>query len=207
MIQFAEYEMSEIIKEIKSKLFIEVEASGRHIHLSKKDKEALFGKGYQLTKAKDLSQPGQYACNERVSVIGPKGILSKVVVLGPEREETQIEITMTDAVALGIKAPIRQSGDVQNTEGAVVSNGENKIRLDKGVIIAKRHIHLTPEDAQRFHVQDGEIVKVKVFGERPLIFDDTVVRVNKNFRTFIHIDYDEANACGYKKGVYGLILK
>lgn len=207
MIQFAEYEINELIKEIKSKLFIEVEASGRHIHLSKKDEEALFGKGYELTKAKDLSQPGQYACNERVSVIGPRGILSKVVVLGPEREETQIEITMTDAVTLGIKAPIRQSGDIQNTEGAVISNGENKIRLDKGVIIAKRHIHLTPEDAQRFHVQDGEIVKVKVFGERPLIFDDTVVRVNKNFRTFIHIDYDEANACGYKKGVYGLILK
>lgn len=207
MTQFTEYEMNTIIKEIKNKLFIEVEASGRHIHLSKKDKEALFGKGYELKKVKDLSQPGQYVCEERVSVVGSKGILSKVVILGPEREETQVEITLTDAVALGVKAPIRQSGEIQDTEGVVISSGENKIKLEKGVIVAKRHIHLTPEDAQKFHVQDGEIVKVKVFGERPLIFEDTVVRVNKNFKTVIHIDYDEANACGYKKGGYGFILK
>lgn len=207
MEQLIDYITDEVIKEIKNNLFIEVEASGRHIHLSPKDKESLFGVGYKLTKVKDLSQPGQFVCNERVSIKGPKGILNNVVVLGPERKETQIEITLTDSLILGIKAPIKQSGDIQGTFGAQVINGDKKIEISQGVIIAKRHIHMTPEDAEKFNVSDGEIVKLKIFGQRPLIFEDTVVRVNKNFKTFIHIDYDEANACGYTKGAYGLILK
>ncbi|MGL5677894.1 MAG: ethanolamine utilization phosphate acetyltransferase EutD [Cellulosilyticaceae bacterium] len=199
--------VDEVIKELKEKLFIEVEASGRHVHLTKSDIEALFGPGYELTPVKDLSQPGQYACKERVSVTGPKGTLNNVIVLGPARKESQVEVSLTDAMVLGIPSPIRQSGDVKGTPGVTISNGERKVQLSQGLIVAKRHIHITPEDAAQFNVMDGEIVKVKVFGSRPLIFDDMVVRVNKDFRTYIHIDYDEANACGYTKGTLGMILK
>lgn len=207
MVEFVDYIAQEVLKELKHKLFIEVEASGRHVHLCKRDLEILFGKGYELTKTKDLSQPGQFACQERVSVSGPKGTLNNVIILGPERNKTQIELSLTDARTLGIQAPIRQSGDVSDSPGAVISHEGRKIEIKEGVIVAKRHIHITPEDAQRLHVKDGEIVKIKVFGNRPLIFDDTVVRVSNKFRTFIHIDYDEANACGYSKGTYAFILK
>lgn len=205
--QLVDQIVDEVIKELKEKLFIEVEASGRHVHLTKSDIEALFGPGYELTPVKDLSQPGQYACKERVSVTGPKGTLNNVIVLGPARKESQVEVSLTDAMVLGIPSPIRQSGDVKGTPGVTISNGERKVQLSQGLIVAKRHIHITPEDAVRFSVTDGEIVKVKVFGSRPLIFDDMVVRVNKDFRTYIHIDYDEANACGYTKGTLGMILK
>lgn len=196
-----------IVKELKDRLFIEVEASGRHIHLSRQDIDTLFGVGYKLTKAKDLSQPGQFACTERVTVTGPKGSLKNVVVLGPERKASQVEVSLTDALALGVKAPIRQSGDIEGTPDIIVSNGDKQIRLTQGLIVAKRHMHITPEDAVKFNVTDGEIVKVKVFGLRPLIFDDLVVRVSKDFRTYIHIDYDEANACGFTKGTLGMIIK
>ena len=196
-----------IVKELKDRLFIEVEASGRHIHLSRQDIDTLFGVGYKLTKAKDLSQPGQYACTERVTVTGPKGSLKNVVVLGPERKASQVEVSLTDALALGVKAPIRQSGDIEGTPDIIVSNGDREVRLTQGLIVAKRHMHITPEDAVKFNVTDGEIVKVKVFGLRPLIFDDLVVRVSKDFKTYIHIDYDEANACGFTKGTLGMIIK
>ncbi len=196
-----------IVEEIKQKIFVEVEASGRHVHLTREDVEYLFGANYQLTKMKDLSQPGQYACKERVSVTGPKGTINNVIVLGPERKETQIEVSLTDTLVLGIKAPIKQSGHIENTPGAVISYGDKKIEISKGVIVAKRHIHLHPTDAKRFHLEDGEIVKLKVFGERPLIFDDVVARVHENFATYVHIDYDEANACGFTKGTLGIILK
>ena len=170
-----------IVKELKDRLFIEVEASGRHIHLSRQDIDTLFGVGYKLTKAKDLSQPGQYACTERVTVTGPKGSLKNVVVLGPERKASQVEVSLTDALALGVKAPIRQSGDIEGTPDIIVSNGDREVRLTQGLIVAKRHMHITPEDAVKFNVTDGEIVKVKVLGLRPLIFDDLVVRVSKDF--------------------------
>jgi putative phosphotransacetylase len=199
--------IDQIVKEIKQKIFVEVEASGRHVHLTKEDVEFLFGANYQLTKLKDLSQPGQYACKERVSVTGPKGTINNVIVLGPERKETQVEVSLTDALVLGIKAPIKQSGHIENTPGAVISYGDKKIEISKGVIVAKRHIHLHPTDANRFHLVDGEIVKLKVFGERPLIFDDVVARVHENFATYVHIDYDEANACGFTKGTLSIILK
>lgn len=205
--QLVDQIVDEVVKELKDRLFIEVEASGRHIHLTQSDIETLFGVGYQLTPIKDLSQPGQYACKERVTITGPKGSLNNVVVLGPARKESQVEVSLTDALVLGIPSPIRQSGDVKGTPGIVVSNGDKKVNLSQGLIVAKRHIHMTPEDATKFNVVDGEIVKVKVFGTRPLIFDDMVVRVNKNFKTYIHIDYDEANACGYTKGAWGMILK
>ena len=196
-----------IVKTLKERLFIEVEASGRHIHLSRQDIDSLFGIGYKLTKVKDLSQPGQFACAERVTVTGPKGSLKNVVVLGPERKVSQVEVSLTDALTLGVKAPIRQSGDIQGTPEITVSNGNKQIKLTQGLIVAKRHMHITPEDAIRFNVTDGEIVKVKVFGQRPLIFDDLVVRISKDFKTYIHIDYDEANACGFTKGTLGMIIK
>lgn len=199
--------INEVVHELKEKVFIEVEASGRHVHLSRTDADVLFGKGYAFTKIKDLSQPGQYACRERVTLTGPKGSLKNVIILGPERKETQVEVSLTDALILGIKSPIRQSGDIVGTPGITVSNEGKEIVLSKGLIVAKRHIHITEEDAKKFAVKDGEIIKIKVFGDRPLIFDDMVVRVSKDFKTYIHIDYDEANACGFKAGTLGMIIK
>lgn len=196
-----------IVKTLRDRLFIEVEASGRHIHLSRQDIDILFGTGHELTRVKDLSQPGQFACAERVTITGPKGSLKNVVVLGPERKASQVEVSLTDALALGIKAPIRQSGDIEGTPEITISNGDKQVQLKQGLIVAKRHMHITPEDAIKFNVTDGEIVKVKVFGQRPLIFDDLVVRVSKDFRTYLHIDYDEANACGFTKGTLGMIIK
>ena len=207
MTQIIERIANEIVNELKEKLFIPVEASGRHIHLSRADADSLFGEGYQFTKVKDLSQPGQYACKERVTVTGPKGSIHNVIVLGPERKQSQMEVSLTDALALGIKAPVRQSGDTKGSPGITVTNGSRSVTLAEGILVAKRHIHMTPEDAQKFNVKDGEIVKVKVSGSRPVIFEDTVVRVSKDFRTYMHIDYDEANACGYNKDSWGIIVK
>ncbi|WP_167958761.1 ethanolamine utilization phosphate acetyltransferase EutD [Anaerosporobacter faecicola] len=197
-----------VIRELQEKVFVMVEASGRHVHLSQKDLYALFGEGYQLTPVKDLSQPGQYACAERVTITGPKGSMKNVVILGPTRPESQVEISLTDGLALGIKAPVRLSGDIDNTPGIVITNPANgrSITLDRGLIVAKRHIHMSEEDAKRYGVTNGQIIKVKVFGERPVILEDLDVRVNNNFRTAVHIDYDEANACGYGKNTKGLLL-
>lgn len=197
-----------VIKELKNKLFVMVEASGRHIHLSDTDLYALFGNGYKLTPIKDLSQPGQYACAERVTVTGPKGSLQNVVILGPTRPSTQLEISLTDGLTLGIKPPVRLSGDIDNTPGITITNPKNgvSITIDKGVIVAKRHIHITPVDAQRFGVSNGQTIKVKVFGDRTVIFEDLDVRVSEKYKTAVHIDYDEANACGYTKKSMGLIL-
>ena len=192
--------------EIVRLLTIEMEASGRHIHLSRAHVDALFGTGYRLTPVKDLSQPGQFACKERVTLVGPKGELKNVVVLGPERGESQAEVSLTDAVALGITPPVRQSGDLHNTPGLTVRNGERMITLDHGLIAAQRHIHMTPEDAARWGVSDNQVVRLKTFTARPLVFDDVVVRVSPKFSTMIHLDYDEANACGFHKGDRGMIL-
>lgn len=192
--------------EIVRLLTIEMEASGRHIHLSRAHVDALFGTGYRLTPVKDLSQPGQFACQERVTLVGPKGELKNVVVLGPERGESQAEVSLTDAVALGITPPVRQSGDLHNTPGLTVRNGERMITLDRGLIAAQRHIHMTPEDAGRWGVSDNQVVRLKTFTARPLVFDDVVVRVSPKFSTMIHLDYDEANACAFRKGDRGMIL-
>ncbi len=199
--------VDEVIQRVKKEAFIEVEASGRHVHLNRNHINILFGEGYELTRLKDLSQPGQYACKERVTVTGPKGTLKNVVVLGPERPDTQVEVSLTDALPLGLKVPVKESGDISNTPGITISTERGSITIDKGVIVAKRHIHITPEDAEKFGVKDKEIVKVKVFGSRPLIFDDVVIRVSPKFATYMHIDYDEANACGFTKGTLGRIVK
>ncbi|WP_315118592.1 ethanolamine utilization phosphate acetyltransferase EutD [uncultured Clostridium sp.] len=199
--------IDEVIKRVKKEAFIEVEASGRHVHVDTETLEALFGEGHNLTKTKDLSQPGQFACKERVTIIGPKGSISNVVILGPERKNTQVEISQTDALILGIKAPVRESGNIEGTPPVIIASEKGAVRIEQGVIVAKRHVHITPEDAEKFKVRDKEKVKVQIFGDRPLIFDDVVVRVSPNFRTYMHIDYDEANACGFTKGTLGKIIK
>lgn len=202
-----DYIIKEVIERVKKEMFIEVEASGRHIHLCQEHIDILFGEGYKLNKLKDLSQPGQYASKERVTITGPKGSISNVIVLGPSRPNTQVEVSLTDALALGLKIPVKESGNINNTPGIAVSTEKATITLEQGVIIAKRHIHITPEDAEKFNVRDKEIVKVEVLGSRPLIFEDTVIRVSPNFRTYMHIDYDEANACGFTKGTLCRIVK
>lgn len=204
--------INEIIEEIVERIqekqgqTFEVEASGRHVHLSRKEIDVLFGTDYQLTKVKDLSQPGQYVCKERVTIAGPKGLFENVVILGPERQEAQVEVSLTDTRVLGIQAPMRESGKIEGTPGVTLMNGEAVLTLRHGLIVAKRHIHMTPEDAAKNHVTNSQIVQVKVEGERPLIFDDVVVRVSRRFATYMHIDYDEANACGFKKGTQGRII-
>ena len=201
--------IDKVIDRIQNELdgSFEVEASGRHVHLSRKELDALFGTGYELTKAKDLSQPGQYASKERLTVVGPKGAFHNVVILGPVRKESQVEVSLTDCLPLGVKAPIRESGDIEGTPGIVLVNGDKSVSLDKGLIVAKRHVHMTPEDAEKLGVKNHDIVKVKVEGARPLIFDDVVIRVSPKFATYMHIDYDEANACGFSKGIRGRIIK
>ena len=201
--------IDKVIDRIQNELdsSFEVEASGRHVHLSRKELDALFGTGYELTKAKDLSQPGQYASKERLTVVGPKGAFHNVVILGPVRKESQVEVSLTDCLQLGVKAPIRESGDIEGTPGIVLVNGDKSVSLDKGLIVAKRHVHTTPEDAEKIGVKNHDIVKVKVEGARPLIFDDVVIRVSPKFATYMHIDYDEANACGFSKGIRGRIIK
>lgn len=184
-----------------------VESSGRHIHLSEKDMRFLMGDYFNLAPVKFLSQPGQFASQVRLTVLGPKGALHNVVVLGPTRNETQVELSLTDARKIGVKAPIRLSGDLENTPGITILNGHRALTIEKGVIIAKRHIHVKTSDAELFGVQHNDIVKVKVEGERPLVFDDVVVRVDDNFNTAMHIDFDEANACGFRNGIRGTIVK
>ena len=199
--------VDEVVRRIKEDVFIEVEASGRHVHLTRAHVDALFGKGHQLTPVKDLSQPGQFACKERVTIIGPKGKLSNVAVLGPERPETQVELSKTDARILGIDAPIRESGHIENTPGIIIASENAQIQTDKGTIIAMRHVHLTPEDARKFGVNDRDIVQVKLFTDRKLIFDDVVVRVSDKYASYMHIDYDEANACNLGGKTLGRIIK
>ena len=185
-----------------------VEASGKHIHLSQEHVEMLFGKGYELKKVRELSQPGQYLCEEKVMVIGPKGVLNKVSVLGPVRSQTQVELSLSDAVSAGIKVPVRMSGDVKGSAGAIIATSNAAIVLKEGVIAAKRHIHMTPKDAKKFGVEDKEVLQVKVgCEERGLIFDNVVVRVNASYETAMHIDYDEANGCGFMKNMRARIVK
>lgn len=198
--------LERLADQIVRRLTVEMEASGRHVHLSRAHVEALFGPGYQLNRVKDLSQPGQFACAERVTLEGPKGILQNVVVLGPERPESQVEISLTDGVALGIAPPVRLSGDITNTPGITLRHGDRCVVLDRGLIAAKRHIHMTPADAARFGVKNSQAVRLHAFTTRPVVFEDVEVRISPKFSTAVHIDYDEANACGFKKGDRGLIL-
>lgn len=185
-----------------------VETSARHLHISAADLETLFGKGAALTKKKDLSQPGQYACAERVDVVGPKGKLN-MSILGPTRPNTQVEISLSDTRTLGVAAPIRESGDIAGSPGCKLVGPAGEVELKEGVIVAKRHIHTTPEDAAVLGVSDKEVVDVVINTEnRALVFGDVVVRVSPSFKTAMHIDTDESNAANAAAGeVYANIVK
>lgn len=197
-------ELHALVETVVGRLFVELEASGRHVHVTREQALELFG--HPLTPQRPLSQPGQYLANERVTVVGPKGEFRNVAVLGPERKEGQVEISLTDARTLGIDAPIRLSGDVKDSPGAMLVGERGRVTLRQGVIAAKRHIHLTPEDAARFGVRDKQNVKLQTYTSRPVIFEDVVVRVSPEFASYVHLDYDEANACGFRKGDLGRIL-
>ena len=185
--------------------FIPLEASGRHVHVTKEQALKLFG--HNLTEKRPLSQPGQYLCNERVTVEGPKGKFQNVAVLGPARKEAQVEISLTDGRTLGITPPVRLSGDVKNTPGVRLVGPNGQVELENGVIAAKRHIHMSPQDAKNFGVTDGQEVSLKTYTSRQLVFENVPVRVRPDFASFAHLDYDEANACGMKDGDLGRILE
>ena len=180
---------------------IKVEVSARHVHLTQEAVEVLFGKGHKLTPKKDLSQPGQFLAEERVTVVGPKKTFENVAVLGPVRPASQVEFAKSDCFALGIMGAIRESGDIEGTPGVELKTEKGSVMLNKGLIIAKRHIHMTPEDAQELGVQDKEIVNVKVESEeRPLTFGEVVIRVSPKFSLAMHIDTDEGNAVNIGNG-------
>ena len=199
-----EQKLQEVAQAVLARIFVELEASGRHVHVTKQQAQALFGHG--LTPKRPLSQPGQFLANERVTVVGPKGTFENVAVLGPERKEAQVEISLTDARTLGLCPPVRLSGNVAGSPGAVLQTPRGKVTLQQGVIVAQRHIHMTPEDARRMGVNDKQTVRLQVFTERPLVFDDVQIRVSPDFATYVHLDYDEANACGFQTGDLGRIL-
>ncbi len=195
--------MDRLIEEITKRLFVELEASGRHVHLTREAALNLYG--HPLTPMKELSQPGQFVAKERISLITEKGRIDRVAVLGPERKACQVELSRTDCVTLGVNAPIRDSGDIAGTPGLTLANGDRCLQLRQGVIVAKRHIHMTPEDAKARKLKDGQKVKLRTLSDRPIVFEDVTLRVSPDFRTYAHLDFDEANACGYRKGDLGII--
>ncbi len=179
---------------------VPVGISNRHIHLSEQDLETLFGKGYKLTVRNDLSQTGQFAAEETVNIEGPKASLKNVRILGPTRKETQVEISRTDSFALGVKPPVRDSGHLTDTPGITLVGPKGRIALERGVIIAQRHIHMTEEEAQKFGVKDKDLVSVRVGGERGVVFHNVLIRVRNDFVLEMHIDTDEANAAILSNG-------
>ena len=183
-----------------------IETSARHLHVSREALDTLFGEGYALTHKKDLSQPGQFACEERVRVIGPRGEFPAVSILGPIRPETQVELSAADARALGLAAPIRESGQIAGTPGCRLVGPKGEVEIAEGVIVAKRHIHMTGADAAKYGLADKQIVQVKYDGERSIVYGDVVVRVHDNFALAMHIDVDEANAGAVAPGAVGEIL-
>ena len=197
-------DLDALVQKVLGRVFVELEASGRHVHVTKEQAQVLFG--HSLTPKRPLSQPGQYLANERVTVMGPKGSFENVAVLGPERKEAQIEVSLTDARTLGVEAPVRLSGSVEDSPGARLIGPGGEVTIPRGVIAAQRHIHMTPEDAAQFGVKDKQVVKLQTYTNRPVIFDNVVVRVSPQFATYVHLDYDEANACGFRTGDLGRIL-
>lgn len=197
-------QLEALTQAILSRAFIQIEASGRHVHVTQEQARQLFG--HDLTPCRPLSQPGQYLAKERVTILGPKGEFQNVAVLGPPRKEAQVEISLTDGKILGITPPVRLSGDVTDTPPVTLLGPMGRLELKRGLLVAQRHIHLTPADGEKFAVRDGQRVRLQVFTRRPVIFEDTVVRIQKNFSPAVHLDYDEANACGFQKGDLGRIL-
>ena len=174
--------------------------SNKHIHLSQADVDILFGEGYQLTEFKPLAQPGQYACVEKVDLVGAKGTIKGVRVLGPIRPQTQVEISLADGFTLGTKAPIKESGDLDGTPGIKLVGPAGEVEIPQGVIVAARHIHMTSADAKEFGVEDKQTVKVRTFGQRGLIFENVLVRVSDSYALEMHVDVEEGNAAGLRNG-------
>lgn len=199
-----EKQWQELVEAVVSRLFVELEASGRHVHVTAEQARTLFG--HPLTPERPLSQPGQYLAKERVRLIGPKGEFRNVAVLGPERKEGQVEISLTDGRTLGIDPPIRLSGDVAGSPGITLEGERGSVTLSQGVIAAQRHVHLTPADAVKFGVKNGQTVRLQTYTIRPTVYGDVAVRVSPDFASYVHLDYDEANACGFRKGDLGRLL-
>lgn len=199
-----EQTLEKLTQELQRRLFVELEASGRHVHVTKEQAMILFG--HDLTEVRPLSQPGQYLAQERVELRTPKGTMKNVAVLGPCRKEAQVELSATDAVALGIKPPVRLSGDVAGSAPITLVGEKGTVSLQQGTVIAQRHIHMSPEDAQLQGVKNGDVVRLRTLTGRPVILEQVAVRVSPDFRTYAHLDYDEANACGFRKGDLGMIL-
>ena len=196
--------MEKLAQAVLGRIFVPLEASGRHVHVTKEQARALFG--HDLTPDRELSQPGQFLAKERVTVLGPKGEFQNVAVLGPARKEAQVELSLTDGRNLGIQPPVRLSGDVSGSPGCTLAGPRGRVQLTQGVICARRHIHLTPEEGKRFGVSDKQTVKLQTFTQRPVVFEDVTVRISPDFSGAVHLDYDEANACGFQKGDLGRIL-
>ena len=196
--------VQELAEAVVSRLFVEMEASGRHVHVTAEQAETLFG--HPLTPERPLSQPGQYLAKERVRLIGPTGEFRNVAVLGPERKAGQVEISLTDGRVLGIDPPIRLSGEVAGSPGITLEGERGRVTLSQGVIAAQRHVHLTPADAANFGVKNGQTVHLQTYTARPTVYGDVAVRVSPEFASYVHLDYDEANACGFAPGDLGRIL-
>ena len=199
-----EKELEALMQAALGKVFVPLEASGRHVHITAGQAQILFG--HELTPDRPLSQPGQFLSKERITVKGPKGEFQNVAVLGPERKGAQVEISLTDARSLGLKPPVRLSGDTAESPGCTLVGPCGSVELRSGVIAAKRHIHLTPADASRFGVADRQVVRLQTFTARPAVFEDVTVRISPDFAAAVHLDYDEANACGFQNGDWGRIL-
>jgi putative phosphotransacetylase len=201
-----EKETEEIIEK-NNAYYVPVGVSNRHAHLNERDLEILFGKGHSLTPMKDLSQPGQFACEEKVTLVGKKGKIEGIRVLGPVRKQTQVEISLTDSYVVGIKPRVKMSGDLQDSSGGVLVGPQGEIQLENGVIISARHIHMSPEQADAWGLKDGDRVKIKKDGERAIVFEEVVVRSGAGHHLDFHIDTDEANAGGIKNGEMLLLEK
>ncbi len=206
-----ENQIREIVARVVSSLdnseaSIPVEASARHVHLTKEAVETLFGKGATLTKKRDLSQPGEFLSEQRIKLVTSKGEITNVAVLGPERKAVQVELSMTDCRSLGIKAPVNLSGDLNGAGDVYLVSECGCYNATKSVIVAKNHIHMTPADAEKYGVSDSQSVKVRVHTSRPVTFEDVIIRVNPNFALAMHIDFDEANACCLDKDSKGKIF-
>lgn len=186
--------------------FIPVSMSNRHVHISKEHLEVLFGEGHELTVMKDLSQPGQFACDEKIDVVGPRATLKGVRILGPVRPETQIEISVFDARTLGVEAVVRASGNTNNTPGCTIVGPKGQVTLEKGLIVAARHVHMHTDDAPKYGVKDKDVVKVKVGSDRSVVFENVVVRVHPDFALDMHIDIEEGNAAAIQNGEQGEII-
>ncbi len=197
---FDNNQLTDTVEKSAEEQYIPVGVSNRHVHLSVEDVEKLFGAGYQLTPFRELSQPGQFACNETVTLVGPRGTIHGVRILGPARGATQVEISRTDCFHLGVHAPLRMSGDIEGTPGMVLVTQKGSVVLEKGVIVAKSHVHMSPSEAEVFHVQDGDTLMLETTGERKIIYSDVAVRIHPRYALDFHVDLDEGNAANLKTG-------